>query len=43
MTVERIALADLDDLIADGTLKDETTVLGLLMARDRLAASGRLP
>ena len=43
MTVERIALADLDDLIADGTLKDETTVLGLLMARERLAASGRLP
>jgi hypothetical protein len=43
MTVERIALADLDELIADGTLKDETTVLGLLMARDRLAASGRLP
>ncbi len=43
MTVERIALADLDDLIADGSLKDETTVLGLLMARGRLAASGRLP
>jgi len=43
MTVERIALADLDDLIADGTLKDETTVLGLLMARDRLTSSGRLP
>ena len=36
-------MADLDDLIADGTLKDETTMLGLLMARDRLAASGRLP
>jgi 8-oxo-dGTP pyrophosphatase MutT (NUDIX family) len=43
MTVERIRLADLDDLVAAGTLKDETTVLGLLMARDRLAASGRLP
>jgi 8-oxo-dGTP pyrophosphatase MutT (NUDIX family) len=42
MTVERIRLADLDDLIADGTLKDETTVLGLIMARDRLAGSGRL-
>ncbi|HWD56207.1 MAG TPA: NUDIX hydrolase [Acidimicrobiales bacterium] len=43
MTVERIPLADVDDLIAAGTLKDETTVLGLLMARDRLRASGRLP
>jgi 8-oxo-dGTP pyrophosphatase MutT (NUDIX family) len=42
MTVERIALADLDALVADGSLKDETTVLGLLMARARLAASGRL-
>lgn len=42
MTVERVAFADLDDLIADGTLKDETTVLGLLMARARLASSGRL-
>jgi 8-oxo-dGTP pyrophosphatase MutT (NUDIX family) len=41
MTVERIRLADLDQLIADGTLKDETTVLGLLLTRDRLAASGR--
>jgi len=29
--------------VADGTLKDETTVLGLFMARQRLAASGRLP
>ncbi|HEX4176759.1 MAG TPA: NUDIX hydrolase, partial [Acidimicrobiales bacterium] len=43
MTVERVALADLDALVADGTLKDETTVLGLFMARARLAASGRLP
>ena len=43
MTVERIALRELDSLIADGTLKDETTVLGLLLARDRLASSGRLP
>jgi ADP-ribose pyrophosphatase len=42
MTVERVRLADVDDLIADGTLKDETTVLGLLMARQRLGASGRL-
>jgi ADP-ribose pyrophosphatase len=43
MTVERIALRDLDSLVADGTLKDETTVLGLFMARERLTSSGRLP
>ncbi len=42
MTVETIRLADLDDLVADGTLEDETTVLGLYMARQRLAATGRL-
>jgi ADP-ribose pyrophosphatase len=38
MTVETIRLADLDGLVADGTLKDETTVLGLYLARERLAA-----
>ena len=43
MTVETIRLADVDDLVADGTLKDETTVLGLYLARQRLAAAGRLP
>jgi 8-oxo-dGTP pyrophosphatase MutT (NUDIX family) len=43
MTVERIRLADLDDLVADGTLKDETTVLGIFLARERLAGTGRLP
>ena len=43
MTVEAVALADLEALVADGTLKDETTVLGLYLARDRLAANGRLP
>jgi 8-oxo-dGTP pyrophosphatase MutT (NUDIX family) len=43
MTSERVNLADLDDLVAAGTLKDETTVLGLYMARERLAARGRLP
>ncbi len=43
MTVESIRLADLDGLVANGTLKDETTVLGLFMARQRLAATGRLP
>ena len=40
MTVERIALADVDALVADGTLKDETTVLGLYLTRARLAARG---
>jgi ADP-ribose pyrophosphatase len=37
MTVETIALDDVDALVADGTLVDETTVLGLLLARARLA------
>ena len=42
MTVETVHLADLERLVADGSLKDETTVLGLFMARDRLAARGQL-
>jgi 8-oxo-dGTP pyrophosphatase MutT (NUDIX family) len=37
MTIETIALDDLDALVADGTLVDETTVLGLYLARARLA------
>jgi len=37
-----VRLADLDELVALGTLKDETTVLGLYMARERLAGTGRL-
>jgi ADP-ribose pyrophosphatase len=43
LRVETVRLADLEDLVADGTLKDETTVLGLYLARDRLRAAGRLP
>jgi len=43
MKVETVRLSDLEDLVADGSLKDETTVLGLYMARDRLAARGQLP
>ena len=43
MSVERIRLADVDALVADGQLKDETTVLGLYLARQRLAANGRRP
>jgi ADP-ribose pyrophosphatase len=43
MSVERIPLANVDALVADGSLKDETTVLGLYLARQRLAETGRLP
>jgi 8-oxo-dGTP pyrophosphatase MutT (NUDIX family) len=43
MTVETIHLDDVDRMVADGSLKDETTVLGLYMARQRLAAVGGLP
>lgn len=43
MTVETIHLDDVDRLVADGSLKDETTVLGLYMARRSLAAVGGLP
>jgi ADP-ribose pyrophosphatase len=41
MTLETIHLDDVDALVADGSLKDETTVLGLYLARLRLA--GRRP
>jgi ADP-ribose pyrophosphatase len=37
MTVETIALDDVDALVAAGTLVDETTVLGLFLARAHLA------
>ena len=40
MTVEHIHLDDVDARIADGSLKDETTLLGLHLARARLAAGG---
>jgi hypothetical protein len=43
MTVETVHLDDLAELVAGGTVKDETTVLGLYLARERLAATGRLP
>jgi 8-oxo-dGTP pyrophosphatase MutT (NUDIX family) len=42
MTVETIHLDDVEALVADGSLRDETTVLGLYMARQRLRDSGRL-
>jgi ADP-ribose pyrophosphatase len=37
MTIETVALDDVEALVADGTLVDETTVLGLFLARARLA------
>ncbi|QXC62022.1 NUDIX hydrolase [Aquihabitans sp. G128] len=37
MTVETFDLADLDAAIADGTLTDAKTIIGLLRARDALA------
>jgi 8-oxo-dGDP phosphatase len=43
MTVETIHLDEVDALVAEGSLKDETTVLGLYLARQRLRESGRLP
>lgn len=36
ITVHEVPLADVDRLVADGTLVDGQTILGLLLARDRL-------
>jgi ADP-ribose pyrophosphatase len=36
MTIETIALDDLDALVADGTLVDATTIIGLYLARAHL-------
>jgi ADP-ribose pyrophosphatase len=41
MSIERIMLTELDSLVAEGRLRDETTVLGLYLARARLTATGR--
>jgi hypothetical protein len=41
MTVERVALDDVEALIADGTLHDAKTIIGLLLTRQYLA--GALP
>jgi ADP-ribose pyrophosphatase len=43
MTLETIHLDDVGALVADGSLRDETTVLGLYLARRRLRETGRLP
>ena len=37
MTVERVPLAEVADRVADGSLVDATTVLGLRLAADALA------
>ncbi len=37
LTVERIALDRVPELIADGTISDGKSIIGLLLARDRLA------
>ncbi|HMD44895.1 MAG TPA: NUDIX hydrolase [Acidimicrobiales bacterium] len=37
MTIERVALSDLEALVADGSLADADTVLGMSLARDALA------
>lgn len=39
MTVESFHLGDLDAAIAEGTIADSKTLIGLLLARDRLARS----
>lgn len=36
MTVEKVALADVPRLIAEGEIVDAKTIIGLLMARDRV-------
>ena len=43
MTVERIAVRYLDDLIADETFEDRPVLQALRMASRRLSSSGRLP
>jgi ADP-ribose pyrophosphatase len=43
MTTETIGLDEVDRLVADGTLVDETTVLGLLLARASIDAAAPAP
>ncbi len=40
MTVEQVALDDVEAMVADGRLKDQTTVVGLLLARGVLVGAG---
>jgi hypothetical protein len=37
MSIERVALADVDDLIAAGELVDAKSIIGLLLARQFLS------
>ena len=37
MTIEPVALEDVPDMVADGRLRDAKTIIGLLLARERLA------
>lgn len=37
MTIERVPLAEVDRLVADGEVRDGKTIVGLLLARERLA------
>jgi len=39
MTVHEVALTSVDALVSDGTLRDGQTILGLLLARERVAAT----
>ncbi|HEY1832125.1 MAG TPA: NUDIX hydrolase [Acidimicrobiales bacterium] len=39
MTIEKIHLDQVDELVADGSIKDESTVLGLYVARARYRGS----
>lgn len=41
MTVEEVALDDVPAMIADGRLRDAKTIIGLLLARERLLGAGR--
>jgi ADP-ribose pyrophosphatase len=44
MTIERVAMADIPGLIASGELVDAKSIIGLCLARDRLArGAGMLP
>jgi hypothetical protein len=40
MTVETVDLADVPAMIADGRLTDAKTIVGLLLARDRVLEDG---
>lgn len=40
MTEERVSLADTARLVASGEICDSKTIIGLLLARDHMAASG---